>query len=123
MGCYGIGPSRIVGALVEVFHDNKGILWPDAVAPFQYHLINLSKSNSVEKRAEYIYQRLLSKGEEVLFDDRDNVSFGEKLKDADLIGVPCRLVISDKTDGRIEVKKRNEKYAKLAGIDDWLSIN
>ncbi|OIO16722.1 hypothetical protein COV56_02660 [Candidatus Kuenenbacteria bacterium CG11_big_fil_rev_8_21_14_0_20_37_9] len=123
MGCYGIGPSRIVGALVEVFHDNKGILWPDAVAPFQYHLINLSKSNSVEKQAEYIYQRLLSKGEEVLFDDRDNVSFGEKLKDADLIGVPCRLVISDKTDGRIEVKKRNEKYAKLAGIDDWLSIN
>lgn len=120
MGCYGFGPSRVMGALVEIFHDERGIIWPASVAPFKYHLINLSKSDQVRERADKVYQQLLEKGEEVLYDDRLEISAGEKLAEADLIGIPYRLVVSDKTNDQIEFKPRNQSSAKLISLEDLL---
>ncbi|MDD5489480.1 MAG: His/Gly/Thr/Pro-type tRNA ligase C-terminal domain-containing protein [Candidatus Moranbacteria bacterium] len=110
MGCYGIGLSRLMGTIVEVHHDEKGIIWPESVAPFGVHLISLGK----DKEAEEIYKNLLAKNIEVLFDDRD-VSAGEKFADADLIGIPWRVLVSEKSlaAGGVEVKKRKEKTGKV----------
>ncbi len=102
-GSYGIGQTRVMGTVVEVSHDDRGIIWPESVAPFRYHLIGLNG------KGEDIYQKL---GDDVLFDDRD-VSAGEKFADADLIGCPYRLVVSDKTQDKIEIKRRTEKDSKL----------
>lgn len=106
MGCYGIGLPRLMGTIVEVHHDKNGIIWPESVAPFQFHLISLGKN----KEAEKIYKELTRKNAEVFYDDRD-VSAGEKFADADLIGIPYRLVVSEKSlkSGGVEIKKRNEK--------------
>ena len=117
MGCYGFGPSRTMGTLVEIFNDQKGIIWPEAVAPFKYHLINLSKDDKVKKKAGDIYKEL-SRKYEVLYDDRANVSPGEKLAEADLIGIPYRLVVSDKTGNKIEIKERNKTKVSLKNLTD-----
>lgn len=119
MGCYGIGISRTMGVIVEKFHDERGIVWPETVAPFQVHLVALAgKSAEVAKRAEQVYAELTKVGVEVLYDDRESVAAGAKLADADLIGIPYRLVVSEKTGERIEVKKRSEKEAKILGLDE-----
>lgn len=120
MGCYGIGPSRVMGTIVEIFNDENGIIWPESVAPFKYHLINLSQSDKVKSQADELYTTLTERGEEVLYDDRTDASPGEKLKDADLIGIPIRLIISDKTKGKIEVKKRNSKDVKMQELEELL---
>lgn len=97
MGSYGIGVTRLIGVLVEKFADEKGIVWPKSVAPFQAHLISIAGGNEdVQKEANRIYELLVEHGVEVLYDDRD-VRAGEKFADADLIGIPTRLVISEKT--------------------------
>ena len=97
MGSYGIGPARIMGALVEVFADEKGIVWPASVAPFAAHLGELSNNNAdVKKEAEELYRELTEKGIEVLYDDR-NARAGEKFADSDLLGIPLRIVVSEKT--------------------------
>ena len=99
MGCYGIGPSRLMGTIVEVFADAKGIMWPKGVAPFAVHLVELSAGNEeVKKHAEELYRDLQAAGVEVLFDDRD-ARAGEKFADSDLIGIPLRVVVSGKTIG------------------------
>ena len=122
MGCYGIGPSRIMGTLVEIFHDDKGIIWPEAVAPFKYHLLALGKEDETFAEAEKIYKNLISEGVEVLYDDRRNITAGEKFADADLIGLPIRLVVSKKTlaENSVELKRRNETEASLVKISDLL---
>ncbi len=107
MGCYGIGISRAMGTLVERFHDELGIIWPEAVAPFQAHLLDLGND-----AAEGLYEDLQKAGVEVLYDERD-VSAGVKFVDADLIGIPWRLVVSPETKGKVEVKRRDEKETKL----------
>lgn len=112
MGCYGIGLSRLMGAIVEVSHDDKGIIWPLSVAPFKYHLL---EQNAGEARM--IYERLISRGEEVLYDDRD-ISLGEKFAEADLMGIPIRLLVSARTKGKIEVKKRNEDKTEILDYED-----
>lgn len=119
MGCYGMGPSRLMGALVEVFHDDKGIIWPESVAPYQIHLVSLGVDENVKDEAEKLYEKLLAKGVEVLWDDRD-AQAGAKLADADLIGIPMRMVISKKTLDKdsVEVKKRNEPDAQLVKLDE-----
>ncbi len=118
MGSYGIGSSRIMGVLVEKFHDEKGIIWPEQVSPFQVHLLGLDLDNIVvNKQAQLIYDKLLEKNIEVLFDDRENVSAGEKFADADLIGIPIRLVISKRTGVKIEFKRRNEQKAELLTLE------
>jgi len=109
MGSYGIGTSRIMGVLVEKFHDEAGIVWPKQVAPFQVHLISLRAG---EEQAAELYQTLTKRGYEVLWDDRD-ISPGAKFSDADLIGNPVRLVISKKTEGKIEWKERTNSQSEL----------
>lgn len=110
MGCYGIGTSRLVGAIVETHHDDKGIRWPKSVAPFQMHLVSIAgkaEGNTVMAEAEKIYAALVAAGVEVLWDDRD-ISAGAKFADADLLGMPLRLVVSEKTlaENAVEWKER-----------------
>ena len=117
MGCYGIGLPRLMGTIVEVHHDKKGIIWPKSVAPFKVHLISLGKN----KEAEKIYQGLVKNNIEVLLDDRD-ASPGEKFADADLIGIPWRAVVSEKSlkSGGVEVKKRDEKKENIVSAQNLL---
>lgn len=123
MGCYGMGPSRIMGTLVEIFHDDKGIVWPESVAPFQVHLVALGKEDAIKDEAEKLYQELTRRNIEVLYDDRP-ASAGEKLADADLIGIPIRLLLSKKTLEKksVEIKKRNEPEAKLVSLDEIFKV-
>ena len=118
MGCYGIGPSRTMGAVVEVHHDEKGIIWPKEVSPFQVHLIPIENTKTIKKAAEKLYRDLQEAKIEVLYDDRER-SAGEKLVEADLIGIPLRLVVSEKTlkQKSVEIKKRNEKKIKLVKLN------
>ncbi len=110
LGSYGIGITRLMGTIVEVFADDKGIVWPAEVAPFHVHLISISSGNGdVTAEADRVYELLHENGIEVLYDDRD-VRAGEKFADADLIGIPTRLVVSEKTmsEGGIEVVARKD---------------
>jgi prolyl-tRNA synthetase len=123
MGCYGIGIGRSMAAIVEKHHDQKGIIWPQSVAPFLVHLIGLNLHNSnIRNKVNHLYQKLRQLQIEVLVDDRLDVSAGEKLADADLIGIPYRLVISQRAGDKIEIKKREEKKAYLTDEDKILTI-
>lgn len=108
MGSYGIGPGRVMGTIVELRSDEKGLVWPEAVAPFSMHLIALfDESGKVKKAADDLYAKLTKKEIEVLYDDRE-CGAGEKFGDADLIGIPKRVVVSEKTlrKDSVEVKDR-----------------
>lgn len=132
VGCYGLGISRVMGAVVEVCHDEKGIIWPESVAPYKIHLVGLDlEDKEVAEKAEKIYKLLQvgdlersrrTEGMEVLFDDRIGVSAGEKFADADLIGIPYRVVISKKTGDKLEVKERSEKETGFYTLDEFLKI-
>lgn len=119
MGCYGIGNTRLMGTIVEACHDENGIIWPKEVAPFSVHLMTLGNDETAAKEAEKIYEDLKKQNVEVLFDDR-NESTGKKLADADLIGIPLRVIVSKKTMEKngIEIKKRNEKDANVIPYKD-----
>lgn len=114
MGCYGLGPSRLMGAIVEMSHDKQGLIWPESVAPYQYHLLALGDSEEVKKTADELYEKLTDNNLEVLYDDRF-LPAGEKFAEADLIGIPYRLVVSKKTlaQSSVEIKKRTEAETKL----------
>ncbi len=116
MGAYGIGIERTIATIVETHHDEKGITWPKNVAPFDVHLISLT---GAEEAAEKVYQQLLDKKIDVLWDER-NESAGAKFADADLIGIPVRLVVSQKTGDKVEVKMRTEKEAKLMTPEEFI---
>jgi len=118
MGCYGIGLGRTMAAVVEVFHDEKGIIWPENIAPYQVHLITLK--GAIQNGFE-VYQKLMDLKIEVLWDDREETA-GVKFSDADLIGIPYRLVISSKTKDKIEVKKRTEQETRLMAIDEFCKL-
>ncbi len=108
VGCYGIGTTRLMGTIVEVLSDEKGIVWPKSVAPFQAHLIALSGGNAdVSAEADRLYELLKDHGVDTLYDDRD-IRAGEKFADADLIGIPSRIVVSEKTmsEGGVELSGR-----------------
>lgn len=123
MGSYGIGASRLFGTIAEVYHNERGLLWPEEIAPFRVHLVEIKSSKpQVKKSAEKLYKALLAKGVEVLYDDRDDKTAGEKFADADLIGIPWRVVVSEKTlaEKKIEVKGRSEKEAKIISEKDFL---
>lgn len=122
MGCYGIGLDRLMGTAVETSHDKNGIIWPENISPFKAHLIALDAENdNVKKNAENLYQSLLKADIEVLYDDR-NLSAGAKFKDADLIGIPVRLVASARTGDKIEVKERRGKRAKLMSLNEIIKL-
>src|SRR3989344_4293142 len=116
MGSYGIGPTRIMGTLVEEYHDEKGIVWPDSAAPYKAHLVLLGDDKKVKKEADEVYKILIGHfcESEVLYDER-NASAGEKLNDADLLGIPWRIIASDKTAKlkKVELKRRSEKEIKF----------
>jgi len=115
MGCYGIGLARTMATVVEKYHDKKGIIWPSVLAPFHAHFISIAHEKA--SKAEEVYEMLQKAGVDVLFDDRDT-SAGEKFADADLIGIPVRLVMSNKTVDKIEWKKRNEEKAELLSLEE-----
>ena len=119
MACFGMGPSRLMGALAEVFHDEKGMIWPKSVAPYAAHLVSLGADDNVKEAAEKLYNQLSEKCIEVLWDDRD-AQAGAKLADADLIGIPTRLIISKKTlaEDSVEVKERDKKDAEMMELKD-----
>jgi prolyl-tRNA synthetase len=120
MGSYGIGIGRAMATIIETHHDDKGIIWPENVAPYQVYLLGLDLfDEKIKLQAEEIYKKLLDKNVEVLFDDRDDVSAGAKFADADLIGIPTRLVISKRSleNGGVESKKRNESKSEIISVD------
>lgn len=118
MGCYGLGLSRAMGAIVEANHDEKGIIWPKSVSPFLVHLIQLGDSKKVSVAAEKLYIDLQGAKINVLYDDRRDKSAGEKFAEADLIGITYRVVVSEKTLAKnsVEVKERNKTIVKLVKI-------
>lgn len=124
MGCYGIGISRAMGVIVEALHDERGMIWPKTVAPFQVHLVSLRAKDTevharVMERAQRLYEELIRAGVEVLWDEREQVSPGEKFADADLIGIPLRLVLSERTlaTESVEWKFRHAAESKLVTLE------
>lgn len=128
MGCYGIGVSRVIAAAIEQHHDDKGIIWPEALAPFQIALLpmNMHKSERLKAAAEKLYNELQAAGFDVLFDDR-KVRPGFMFSDMELIGIPHRIVLGDKglDKGTVEYKSRTDTDSKdipLADIIDYLTV-
>ncbi len=119
---YGIGSTRVMGALVEASHDGKGIVWFPQVTPFDVHLIELpgrkkaKKVYKVKDFASSAYKKLINAGIDVLWDDRD-ISVGEKFSDADLIGIPVRLVVSEETGDKVEWKKRTSDKKEVISLE------
>ncbi|MCR4260923.1 MAG: His/Gly/Thr/Pro-type tRNA ligase C-terminal domain-containing protein [Candidatus Colwellbacteria bacterium] len=112
LGSYGIGIGRLMATVVELLSDEFGMVWPESIAPFRVHLIELGNGKGRDS-----YEHLIKAGVEVLYDDRD-ASAGEKFKDADLMGIPWRMVVSDKTKGKIEIKKRSAQKTELLSINE-----
>lgn len=120
MGCYGIGVNRILAAAIEQHHDTKGIQWPDEIAPFAVEIITVNHGDeNVRQAAEKIYTELITKGIEVLFDDRDERA-GVKFNDADLVGIPKQIVVGDRNlaQGKVEIKDRSTGVAKLVDLSE-----
>ncbi|MFC1920995.1 proline--tRNA ligase [Chloroflexota bacterium] len=123
MGCYGIGPSRLLASAVEQNHDNKGIIWPEAIAPYQVHICPLYRDGSqVEKIAEELYTDLMAERIEVILDDREE-SPGVKFNDADLLGIPLRITVSPRSlqNNNVELKWRSEQDSQLLQIENAVS--
>ncbi len=121
MGSYGIGPSRVMGTIAEALSDDKGLVWPSSVAPSQVHLISLGDMPDVREHSQKLYDMLYTAGIEALFDDRNDAGAGEKFADADLIGIPYRVIVSGKTlaDGaqKAEIRGRKEKDGRLVDFN------
>ena len=124
MGSYGIGLGRLMGTVVEVLSDDKGIIWPESIAPFKIHLLSLGKDEKVLQEAENLYKELTQKGIEVLYDDREDVSAGEKFADSDLMGIPFRVIISNRTvtEGGYELKKRTEEKERIVKREELFKL-
>ena len=123
MGSYGIGPARVMGTVVETYNDENGIIWPPGIAPYSVHLLSLGGNETVMKKSAELYEKIGRSGLEVLWDNRTDVHPGMKFSDADLIGCPLRLVVSQKTlkNGKAEIRHRSD--GKTVFIDDSLVIN
>ena len=122
LGSYGIGITRLVGVLAEVFADEKGLVWPKEVSPFHVHLVRLGVNEKTVEYADNLYDKLTKAGVEVLYDDRD-LRPGEKFADSDLIGIPVRFVVSDKTveQDKVEVKFRTKAESEMMSEDEAVS--
>ncbi len=120
MGCYGIGSSRVLGTVVEALSDDKGLIWPQSIAPYHVHLISLVRDDDDIAKADEIYQALQNAGIEVLYDDRLSARAGEKFADSDLIGIPHRVVVSNRTlkEGQLEYKHRTSDEAENLSLED-----
>lgn len=120
LGSYGIGVTRLMGLLVELFSDEKGLIWPESIAPYKIHLVGIDLHDAaMNEKAKKVYTELLARfPDDVLFDDRVDTRAGEKFADADLIGCPIRVVISKRTGDKVEVKRRTEKESKLMNVNE-----
>jgi prolyl-tRNA synthetase len=122
MGSYGIGVSRLMATIVEIYHDENGVIWPAHVSPFDIHLVRIASSqdDGVTSRGDKVYDNLLAWGKEVLYDDRIAKLAGEKFADADLIGIPLRIVVSKKTLEKeaVEIKRRGGKTVEFVPIQE-----
>lgn len=118
MGCYGIGPGRVMGTIVEKIADKKGLVWPANITPFDFHLLDL---DGKKKETAAVYEKMVKAGYKVLWDDRDETA-GIKLKDADLLGIPKRIVISEKTlkAKKLEVTERISGVQKMVSLSELL---
>lgn len=123
MGCYGIGPSRLLGTIAECLSDERGLIWPEAIAPYAVHLVSLARAEEEIAAVDAVYAKLGAAGVDVLYDDRHQLQAGEKLADADLIGIPHRLVVSKKTlaQNSIEWKPRTAAAAQLVTTEQFLA--
>ncbi|MEI6296470.1 MAG: aminoacyl--tRNA ligase-related protein [bacterium] len=126
MGCYGIGLGRAMGAVVEALSDEAGIIWPESIAPFKIHLIEISSKKDgdiVKEKTERIYEEFKKRGVEIIYDDRD-VSAGAKFSDADLIGIPYRIIVSQKTldAGGFELKVRKNGEIKIVTEEELFKL-
>ena len=121
MGCYGIGVSRVMGTVAELLSDEHGLVWPEAIAPAKVYLVRIGVNEQVVKAADELYEELKKRNIETLYDDRD-LSPGGKFADADLLGIPYRIVVSDTTleKGKYELKKRVQKNTDLLDKGDIL---
>ncbi len=117
MGCYGMGVGRLLACVIEANHDDKGIIWPMTVAPYHVHLVQLGSSPAVKEAAESLYQALLEQGTEVIYDDRDE-SAGVKFNDADLMGMPIRITVSERSlkQGGAELKLRSAQGSEIVAL-------
>ncbi|HSX33912.1 MAG TPA: proline--tRNA ligase [Candidatus Saccharimonadales bacterium] len=124
MGAYGIGIGRTMAAIVEAHHDDKGIIWPENIAPYLVYLIALGETDSVKQAADDLYEALTAAGVLVLYDDRSDARAGEKFADADLLGIPYRIIASEKSlaNQQFEVKKRIETENHMMGRDDVINM-
>lgn len=124
MGCYGIGITRLMGAVVECLGDENGLVWPREIAPYDVHLVSLANSDEETRAADEIYQSLKKAGVEVLYDDRPKLRAGEKFADSDLIGLPYRVVVSSKTlaAGTLEVKERTAEQSQNTTLDALVTL-
>ena len=120
MGCYGVGVSRLMATIIELKNDDRGIIWPKEVAPFQIHLICLDSEGKIKEESDRIYSQLKKDNFDVLYDDRENKSAGEKFIESDLIGIPIRIVVSEKTlkENSVGVKRREEEKEQLVKINN-----
>ncbi|MBN2100688.1 hypothetical protein JW710_02235 [Candidatus Dojkabacteria bacterium] len=119
MGAYGIGVGRAMASVVEMHHDENGIVWPRSIAPFSVILVSIGDGKKITKESEKLYNDLSESGVEILWDDRSDVSPGVKFADADLIGIPLRIVISEKTlkEDKVEMKKRDKDNVEFVDMD------
>lgn len=122
MGSYGIGPARIMGTVVETLSDEKGIVWPERIAPFKVHLVTLGADEDVLSYSREVYEKLWREDVTVLWDDRDKQP-GQKFAESDLIGLPARIVISKKTidEGKLEVKRRKNGEAQMMELAEIIA--
>ena len=123
MGSYGIGVSRLVGGIIEASHDDAGIIWPDAVAPFDVGLINLRQGDQeTDSACDDLYAQLNAAGVEVLYDDR-NERAGAKFADMDLIGLPWQIIVGPRglSNGVVELKRRATGERREISCDDVIS--
>jgi prolyl-tRNA synthetase len=120
MGCYGIGVGRVFASAIEANHDERGIIWPPELAPYQVHLVGLGFDKpGVRESAEQVFQQLQDSGLDVLYDDREEGSAGVKFNDADLLGMPVRVTVSPRSieNGGAEIKRRTEKDAQIVSLE------
>ncbi len=124
MGSYGIGPGRLMGTVVETLSDDKGIVWPESIAPFDFHLVNLNPEDAeVTKFADRLYDQIHADDNTALYDDRTGMTPGEKFADSDLIGIPYRVVVSKRNlaDARLEVKNRKTGDVQMLSEKEFLA--
>lgn len=123
MGCYGIGTSRLMGVIAEKFADDKGLVWPEIISPAKYHIVTIYKDEIDEsyKLSEKLYKVI---GKNSLWDNRKRLTVGEKLKDADLIGCPYRIVISSRSieNGGVEIKKRKDENGEIITVEELINL-